>query len=94
MPLALLIAMAIAIPIVIGLCAVIIIMGNRLGEMRKPLFTYLRGGGLLLLACLFPFVGWFVFTPLVLWASMGSVIGTLVRPKVPGAPKVMETLHD
>lgn len=84
MPLLFLIAMVIAIPTVIGLCAMIILVGNRLGEMHKPLFTYLRSGGLLLLACVVPFIGWFVFTPLVLWASMGSVIGTLVRPKVPG----------
>jgi hypothetical protein len=80
-----LITMVIAIPTVIGLCAVIILMGNRLGETRKPLFTYLRGGGLLLLACVVPFIG---------WASMGSVIGTLVRPKTPEVVNVMEALHD
>lgn len=94
MPLAFLVAMIIAIPMVIGLCAMIMLVGTRLGEMSRPLWTYLRGGGLLLLACVVPFIGWFVFAPLVLWASMGAVIGTLVRPKAQEAPKVMEALHD
>lgn len=94
MPLLFLVVMVVAIPTVIGLCAMIILVGNRLGEARKPLWTYLRGGGLLLLACVVPVIGWFVFMPLVLWGSMGSVIGTLVRPKGAEAPKVMEALHD
>jgi hypothetical protein len=88
-PLIVLVAMALAIPMVIGLCAVIILVGTRLGEARRPLWTYLRGGGLLLLACVVPFIGWFVFAPLMLWAGMGSVIGILVRPKT---PKVLEAL--
>ncbi|MBN1311249.1 MAG: hypothetical protein JXB30_07505 [Anaerolineae bacterium] len=83
------ISMAVAIPTVIGLCATIVLVGTRLGEARKLFFTYLRGGGLLLLACLTPFVGWFIFTPLVLWASMGSVIGGLMRHKEP-MPEVPE----
>jgi hypothetical protein len=87
LPVIFLVGMAIAIPTVIGLCAAIIVVSARLGELRRPLWTYLRGGGLLLLACLTPLIGWFIFTPLVLWASMGSVIGILVRP---GAPKTLE----
>lgn len=94
MPFILFVTIVIAIPAVIGLCAMVILIGTRLGETRSPLWTYLRGGGLLLLACLFPFVGWFVFTPLVVWASIGSVVGTLVKSKTPEAPKVMEPLHD
>jgi len=80
-PLMILIVIVMAMPTVIGLCAVIILVSMRLGEASKPFFTYLRGGGLLLLACLTPVVGWAVFTPLVLWASMGSVISGLVRRK-------------
>jgi hypothetical protein len=93
-PLLFLIGMVVAVPTLIGLCAVIMLVGVRLGETSKPLFTYLRSGGLLLLACVVPFIGWFVFTPILLWASMGSVIGTLVRPKVPEAVKATEALHD
>jgi hypothetical protein len=75
------IGIALAIPTLIGLGAVIILMGERLGKVRTPFLTYLRGGGLLLLACATPFVGWFIFTPLVIWASLGSVIAILVKPK-------------
>ena len=70
-----------AIPAMIGLSAVIITVGVRLGERPKPFFTYLRGGGLLLLACLAPFIGWFVFTPLIVFASLGSVMGLLAGLK-------------
>jgi hypothetical protein len=76
-----LIGIALAIPTLIGLGAVIILMGERLGKVRMPFLTYLRGGGLLLLACATPFVGWFIFTPLVIWASLGSVVAILVKPK-------------
>jgi sorbitol-specific phosphotransferase system component IIC len=76
-----LIGIALAIPTLIGLGAVIVLMGERLGKVRLPFLTYLRGGGLLLLACITPFIGWFVFTPLVIWASLGSVIAILVKPK-------------
>ena len=76
-----LIGIALAIPTLIGLGAVIVLMGERLGKVRLPFLTYVRGGGLLLLACITPFIGWFVFTPLVIWASLGSVIAILVKPK-------------
>lgn len=79
--LGMLIAVALAIPLMLGLAAAVILTGRRLGQTRSPFFTNLRGGGLLLLACLTPFVGWFVFTPLLAWASIGSVVGTLVRKK-------------
>lgn len=68
-------------PLLIGLNAAVQIVSHRLGELNRPAFTYLRGGGLLLLACLMPFVGWFVFTPTIAWASIGSVIGLLRRKK-------------
>ncbi len=70
-----------AIPTTIGLSGMIMTVGVRIGERQKPFFTYLRGGGLLLLACLAPVIGWFVFTPIVIFASFGSVIGLLARPK-------------
>jgi hypothetical protein len=76
-----LIGIVLAIPTLIGLSAVIIVIGERIGKARNPFLTYLRGGGLLLLACITPFVGWFVFTPLVIWASLGSVVAILVKPK-------------
>jgi hypothetical protein len=75
------IVIGLAIPIVIGLSAAIMLTGIRIGEARKPYLTYLRSGILLLLACLVPFIGWFVFTPLLISASLGSVVGLLKRPK-------------
>lgn len=78
---AILVGIALAVPLLLGLAAAIILTGRRLGQTRSPFFTNLRGGGLLLLACLTPFVGWFVFTPLLAWACIGSVVGTLVRKK-------------
>jgi len=78
-------AIYLAIPSLIGLSAMIVLVGVRLGQTRRSFFTSLRGGGLLLLACLTPIVGWFIFTPLVLAASVGSVIGILAKPKTPKA---------
>jgi len=86
-----LIGIALAIPTLIGLGAVIVLMGERLGKVRMPFLTYLRGGGLLLLACITPFIGWFVFTPLVIWASLGSVIAILVKPKKGSVPAEVTT---
>ena len=84
-----LIIVALAIPTMIGLSAALILIGERIGKARTPFLTYLRGGGLLLLACLTPFIGWFVFTPLIVWASLGSVIAILVKPKrAPAATEV------
>lgn len=71
-------------PLLIGLNAAVQLTSRRLGELKSPALTYLRGGGLLLLACLMPFVGWFVFTPTLAWVSIGSVVGLLRRKK--GAP--------
>ncbi|HTX91091.1 MAG TPA: hypothetical protein VMC09_07735 [Anaerolineales bacterium] len=83
-------AIYLAIPSLIGLSAVILVTGARLGATRRPFFTSLRGGGLLLLACLTPIVGWFVFSPLVLAASIGSVIGILAKPRTPRTDPVMK----
>lgn len=69
------------IPLLIGLNAAVQLIGHRLDELSRPVFTHLRGGGLLLLACLVPFVGWPIFTPLLGWASIGAVIGLLKRQK-------------
>jgi hypothetical protein len=75
-----------AVGMMVGLCAVILLVSQRLGQLRRPFFTNLRGGGLLLLACITPIVGWFVFTPLLVAASIGSVIALLPKRK-PAAPK-------
>jgi len=82
----------VAIPSLIGLSGLVMIVSERIGLAKKPFFTYLRGGGLLLLACLTPVVGWFVFLPLILFGSLGSVVALLSRPKKvePEQPPIME----
>jgi len=67
-----------------GLVAITSLLGSRIGEAKSSVTTHLRGAVLLLLACLTPFLGWFVFTPLVLWTAFGAAIQTLFRkqPKV------------
>ncbi len=72
---------SLGIPLLFGLNAAVQIISHRWGELNRPALTYLRGGGLLLLACLMPFVGWFIFTPALAWVSIGSVIGLLKRKK-------------
>ncbi len=73
--------LTLGIPLLIGLNAAVQLTGHRLGELSRPVLTYLRGGGLLLLACLVPVVGWLIFTPWLVWASIGAVIGLLKRRK-------------
>jgi hypothetical protein len=70
-----------AIPTLIGLSGLVMIVSDRIGHTTKPFLTYLRGGGLLLLACITPVIGWFIFFPLVIFASLGSVVALLARPK-------------
>jgi len=79
-----LIALAVAAMTLFGLAAVTSLLGGRLGETGSLVTTYIRGGVLLLLACLTPYLGWFVFTPLVFWTALGATIQTIFRrqPKV------------
>lgn len=79
-------ALLVAIPTLIGLSGLVMIVSDRIGQTSKPFFTYLRGGGLLLLGCVTPVIGWFIFFPLVVFASLGSVVALLARPKKGDAP--------
>ncbi len=64
-----------------GLTALSIILGKRMGGGKTPFNSNLRGGALLLLAGLAPYLGWFIFTPLMLWAGFGAAISALMRKK-------------
>jgi hypothetical protein len=79
----LVIILAISILTVIGLVALANILGGRISEETTPFITILRGGGLLLLAALAPYIGWFLFTPLAVWAGLGAAISALVRRRAP-----------
>jgi Na+/proline symporter len=65
----------------LGLSASARLLGERIGNAKTPFAADLRGGALLLLASLAPYVGWFLFLPLILWAGFGAAISALMRRK-------------
>ncbi len=75
------IILAIAFLTLIGLVALANLLGTRIGKKSTPFVTILRGGGLLILAALAPYVGWFLFAPLAVWASFGGAISALIRKR-------------
>ena len=77
--LVLLILVALTLLLILGLCALSNLVGGRVGEVKSPLVAHRYGGLLLILSGLAPFVGWFVFTPLILWTSLGASIQTIFR---------------
>ena len=77
--LVLLILVALILLLILGLCALSNLVGGRMGEAKSPLVAHRYGGLLLILSGLAPFVGWFIFTPLILWTSLGASIQTIFR---------------
>ncbi|MFZ5908517.1 MAG: hypothetical protein ACOYYU_00700 [Chloroflexota bacterium] len=71
--------------IVRGLSALTSLVGARIGAAKSPFWSDVRGGLLLVLACLTPYVGWFVFTPFIVCVSLGASVQTLIQKK-PKAP--------
>ncbi len=53
-------------------------LGERLGG-RPPIGATLKGGVLILLACLTPFIGWYVFAPFILLCGLGASIFSLFQ---------------
>ena len=66
---------------ILGLTAFANLFGERIGGGESPFASNLRGGTLLLLAGLAPYVGWFIFTPLVIWAGFGAAISALIQKR-------------
>lgn len=73
----------------IGAAGMARILGDRLKTMADPsstLTSLVRGAVVYELACLFPIVGWFLFTPLagvmVMGAAVFGVLGWLPRPQI------------
>ncbi len=83
---ALLSAIAFASLTVLRLIATAQLLGLRSGKESAPFVVILRGGGLLLLAGLTPYVGWFLFTPLAVWASLGAAILTFLPKRKVSLP--------
>ena len=63
----------------LGLTAFANLFGERMGVGKSPFESNLRGGALLLLAGLAPYIGWFIFTPLILWTGFGAAISAILR---------------
>ncbi|GAB4505174.1 MAG: hypothetical protein Fur0043_21690 [Anaerolineales bacterium] len=79
-----LVTLALAALAIIGLVALAQLLGTRMGSETTPFLTTLRGGGVLLLAGLAPYVGWFLFAPLAVWAGLGAAIQSVIsRRKTP-----------
>ncbi len=79
-----LIMLVVLILTLLGLVAASSLLGSRLGAVNSPLASHVRGGILLILACLTPYLGWFIFTPLVAWTAFGASIQNIFRR--PAAP--------
>lgn len=77
--LAVVITLALGLLAILGLSAMTRLVGERTGSARSPVAAQLRGGILLFLAGLTPFLGWFVFTPVVVWTGLGAAIQTVFK---------------
>jgi hypothetical protein len=68
--------------IFLGLASLANLLGHLMGDVKNEFNANLRGGVLLFLAGLTPFIGWFAFTPLTLMTSLGAALQILYRQKV------------
>ncbi len=84
--LAILLIIGLIIPGIPGLVAVAGLTGRRWNASASILGQDLRGGILLVLACLTPYVGWFIFTPALLCTAIGAGLLTFFqrKEKTPG----------
>ncbi len=73
---ALLIAFVLVLGLLLGLSAITQLVGERVFPEFETLKQKTWGAGLLILACLAPFVGWFGFLPFVALLGLGALIGT------------------
>ncbi len=79
--LAILLLIGLVIPGIPGLVALAGLTGERWNSSSSPLGQDLRGGLLLVLACLTPYVGWFIFTPALLCTAIGAGLLTFFQRK-------------
>ena len=81
--LALLLVLALTVFLVLGLAALTSLLGERIGEGTSPFRRHLRGGLLLFLAGLTPYIGWFAFTPLALLTGLGAALQATFSKRKP-----------
>jgi hypothetical protein len=87
--LAILLLIGLILPGFPGLVALAGLTGERWNSLSSPLGKDLSGGLLLVLACLTPYVGWFIFTPAVLCTAIGAGLLTFFQ-RAPKPPVVEE----
>ncbi len=64
-----------------GLSALTSLLGERIGKAKNPFVSDLHGGLLLVLACLTPYIGWYIFTPFVLCLGLGASVLAISQRK-------------
>ncbi|MBM3125160.1 MAG: hypothetical protein FJZ87_08800 [Chloroflexi bacterium] len=79
--LALVIAILLSILALNGLVALASLLGERIGAAKSPFWGHARGGLLLLLACLTPYIGWCLFAPFVLSLALGGSLLALFQKR-------------
>jgi hypothetical protein len=85
---ALLIAFVLAVSLLLGLSAMTQLVGERVFPDHDPLRQKTYGAGLLILACLAPFVGWFGLLPYVALLGLGALIAGWFPPRTKDQPKL------
>jgi len=80
--LALVIAILLLLLALNGLAALTVMLGERIGAAKSPFGNHARGSLLLVLACLTPYIGWYLFTPFVLSLAVGASLQVLFQKKV------------
>ncbi len=68
-----------------ALAAIARLLGSRMGTAKSAFQTDLHGGILLVLAGMTPYIGWFVFTPVILCIAVGATILALFQREVKSA---------
>ena len=79
--LAVLLLIGLVIPGFPGLVALAGLTGARWNASASPLGQDLRGGLFLVLACLTPYVGWYIFTPALICTAIGAGLLTFFQRK-------------
>jgi hypothetical protein len=81
MVLGVLVALTAFLFILRGLSALTSLLGARIGTAKSPFWSEVNGSLLLTIACLPPYIGWFVFTPFILCISLSGSVQTLFQKK-------------
>lgn len=71
----------------LGLSGMVLLLAERMGKAPTPLTGLIRSSGLLVAGAITPFVGWWLFVPVVLILGLGSGILVLFRRKKPTTGK-------